>query len=152
MWLDLDGDGCDARADVLIDESLTPAQVDRTGTCAVVAGDWRSRYDGIGVSDPAELDIDHLVPLGEAWRSGGREWNSEQRTAYANDVDHPDQLVAVTAGSNRSKGDQDPANWRPTDRSAWCWYATAWIDVKHRWALSVDTFERDALAQMLATC
>jgi hypothetical protein len=152
VWLDLDGDGCDARVDVLVQESLTPPQVDRTGSCAVLAGDWRSRYDGALVSDPAELDIDHLVPLAEAWRSGADTWTADRRAAYANDVDDPEQLVAVTASSNRSKGDRDPSEWRPPDHSDWCWYATSWIRVKVRWHLSVDTAERDALGQMLETC
>jgi hypothetical protein len=151
-WLDLDGNGCDARVDVLVQESLTPAQVDRTGSCAVLAGDWHSRYDGVDVSDPAELDVDHLVPLGEAWRSGADTWTADRRAAYANDVTDEDQLVAVTASSNRSKGDRDPSEWRPPDRSSWCWYATHWVRVKVRWHLTADTAERDALGQMLETC
>jgi hypothetical protein len=152
IWLDLDGNGCDARVDVLVAESLTPPQVDRTGSCAVLAGDWRSRYDGVEVSDPAELDVDHVVPLGEAWRSGADTWGAGRRAAYANDLDDPDHLVAVTSASNRSKGDRDPSQWRPPDRSTWCWYATTWVQVKLRWGLTIDTPERDALGQMLETC
>src|SRR3954452_2170176 len=152
LWLDLDGNGCDARVDVLVQESLTPPQVDRTGSCAVLAGDWRSRYDDVEVSDPSELDIDHLVPLGEAWKSGADTWTADRRAAYANDVTDPEQLVAVTAASNRSKGDRGPSEWRPADHAAWCWYATSWVRVKVRWHLTVDTAERDALGQMLETC
>lgn len=151
-WLDLDGNGCDARVDVLIAESTTPPQVDRTGTCAVIAGDWVSIYDGVEVSEPSELDIDHMVPLAEAWRSGADGWEAARRASYANDTAGPDQLIAVTASSNRSKGDGDPTNWRPPDRSTWCWYAEAWIGVKLRWALTIDTAERDALGGMVATC
>lgn len=149
-WLDLDGNGCDARQDTLIAESLVTATV--IPGCDVVAGSWRSIYDGVEVSEPSTLDVDHLVPLGEAWKSGAYRWEAQRRAAYANDVSYPDHLIAVTAESNRAKSDSTPDEWRPPDRASWCRYATAWVEVKSDWILTVTTTERDALGQMLETC
>ncbi len=107
LWIDADHDGCNTREEVLIAESRSRAQVDPYG-CKVVAGDWYSLYDGLTFTDPAELDIDHMVPLAEAWDSGASSWDTARRQAYANDLDHPQALRAVSAAANRSKGDLDP--------------------------------------------
>jgi hypothetical protein len=144
-------DGCDTRSKVLRDESAAPVVLDG---CTVLSGEWHSVYDAAPVTDPAGLDIDHLVPLAEAWASGAGDWTDRQRQAFANDIDpaRPDALVAVTAGSNRAKGDSDPAEWMPPDTAVWCRYATAWVTEKAAWDLTIDTAERDALAAAFATC
>lgn len=151
QWIDSDGDGCDTRAEVLRAESITPAQVDPPG-CFVLAGDWRSVYDGYTTDDPTELEIDHLVALHEAWLSGAATWSPERRRAFANDLAHPGALVAVTAAMNQSKGDDDPAVWQPPNRDAWCLYAADWITVKTRWQLRADPAEITALRNMLRGC
>ncbi|HEX6353153.1 MAG TPA: HNH endonuclease family protein [Actinophytocola sp.] len=126
------------------------------GNCAPRSGQWLSAYDGVMVTDPRDLDIDHIVPLAEAARSGpvveGRrqrpgDWPEEQRRAYANDIEG---LVAVTSSSNRSKGDDDPARWLP-DRDR-CGYVAAWLKVKRKYNLSVDQAEHDAIASVAGTC
>lgn len=150
-WIDADGDGCDTREEVLIAESVSPAQVDPYG-CHVVTGDWVSLYDGEETTDPSDFDIDHVVALGEAWRSGASSWTPEQREAFANHLDDPAALIAVTASTNRSKGDRDPASWQPPNRDAWCEFATAWTTVKVEWGLTADQAEVDALRNMLAGC
>lgn len=150
-WIDSDHDGCDAREEVLIAESRGKAQVDPYG-CKVIEGDWYSLYDGLTFTDPAELDIDHMVPLGEAWDSGASAWEAERRQAFANDLDHPQALRAVSASSNRSKGDLDPGQWKPTRDAAWCEYANDWVTVKKAWDLTADQNEVDDLRVMLRTC
>lgn len=150
-WIDEDGDGCDTREEVLIEESVSQAQVDPYG-CKVIAGDWVSLFDGDETSDPTDLDIDHVVALSEAWRSGADDWTEEQRLAFANDLDNPMALIAVSASSNRSKGDRDPTVWQPTKREAWCEFGTAWVSVKVEWELTADQAEVDALRDMLADC
>lgn len=126
------------------------------GKCAPTAGTWYSKYDGVTVTDPGELDIDHVVPLAEVARSGpvvdGRrqrpgDWPEEQRHAYANDVEG---LVAVTSSSNRSKGDDDPARWLPDQDQ--CGYVTSWVHIKRKYNLSVDQAERDAIASVASRC
>lgn len=152
-WLDLDGNGCDTRQEVLLEEAEGPVQRDPYGDCAtVIAGDWTSIYDGRHVTDPSELDVDHLVPLAEAWRSGAHAWEPERRALFANHLDEPDHLIAVTASTNRSKSDSPPDEWRPPVEASWCRYATAWVRVKVTWGLTATTVERDALGQMLNTC
>ncbi len=150
-WVDADRDGCDTREEVLIAESTSTAQVDRYG-CRVIEGDWYSFYDGLSFTDPSELDIDHMVPLAEAWDSGAAGWDMARRQAFANDLDRPQALRAVSASSNRSKGDLDPGQWKPTRDAAWCEYANDWVTVKKAWDLTADQNEVDDLRVMLRTC
>ncbi|MFJ8896935.1 HNH endonuclease family protein [Leifsonia sp. NPDC102414] len=110
--------------------------------CKVTAGQWYSFYDGVTVTAPGGLDIDHMVPLAEAWDSGASAWTPERREAYANDLDAESSLVAVTARTNRSKADQDPADWLTPLLDARCTYAADWVATKLRWKLAVDDRER----------
>ena len=131
--------GCNTRCSVLEEEERSD-------------GTWLSWYDGKVVADPSDLDIDHMVPLAEAHSSGGWQWNSSQKRQYANDLIHPEALTAVSASSNRSKGSRDPAEWKPSDGSVWCEYATDWIKVKTVWDLTADQTEVRELKEMLNTC
>ena len=110
---------------MLIDESVIEPQVD--DRCRTTVGRWRSLYDGRTTEDPADLQIDHFVPLADAWRSGAGAWPPERRLAFANDRTSPDTLVAVTGSTNQSKGDRTPDEWLPPDRSSWCTYAEMWV-------------------------
>ncbi|MGW6741695.1 HNH endonuclease family protein [Streptomyces sp. NPDC055025] len=149
-WVDADRDGCTTRAEVLIDESQTPPVVG--AGCKVTTGEWLSYYDGVTVTDPAGLDIDHMVPLAEAWDSGASAWTAEKREQYANDLTADRSLVAVTAKTNRSKADQDPSTWMPPRAGARCQYLADWVSTKLRWALTVDSAERAALTRLGAGC
>lgn len=119
--------------------------------CNVVGGRWLSVYDEKMLTDPDQVDIDHVVPLANAWRSGAGEWTDDKRGDFANDLVRP-ELLAVSRTSNRAKGDQDPSQWRPPNRSYWCRYAQQWIAVKHFWRMSVTSAEKAALSEMLGTC
>lgn len=151
-WIDQDRDGCDTRAEVLLEEAVTAPEV--TGRCTITpgTGTWFSWYDDVTVQGRAGLDIDHLVPLAENWDSGGRDWTQARRVAYANYLDDPRHLVAVTGRSNRSKADKDPAQWMPPAADATCRYTADWISVKLTWGLSVDPAERDALTRLAESC
>jgi hypothetical protein len=96
-----------------------------------------------------------MVPLANAWRSGASTWTQEKRKAFANDLTHP-QLLAVSASSNRSKGDQSPDEWQPPATTYWstywCTYGRAWTSVKATYGLSVTEAEKDMLTEMLDTC
>lgn len=144
------GDGCNSRDRVLIAEAVEPPTVG--AGCAIVGGSWFSPYDATTVSDAADLDIDHMIPLAEAWDSGASDWSPSRREAFANDLEDDEALIAVTASSNRSKSDQDPAEWMPPDQDYWCTYALSWIAVKTTWSLTADPAEHAALVEMLATC
>lgn len=148
-WIDADHDGCNTRNEVLIAESRTPPH---TGPGCSVTGAWRSAYDGVTTTRASSFDIDHVVPLKEAWDSGAWAWTSARRQDYANDLGDSRSLRAVSAASNRSKGDKDPAQWLPPLSSFRCTYATEWVVVKVRWRLSVDALERAALQTILTAC
>jgi len=151
-WIDANGNSCNTREEVLIAESLTHAQVDAYG-CKVVAGDWLSPYDNVTHTDPSELDVDHMVPLKEAWDSGAWNWTTAQRQTFANDLSDPRPLIAVTAGQNRSKGAKDPSNWIPPQSGYVCVYLAEWIAIKAKWSLSMDQSEFGRIRNLLnASC
>ena len=144
------GDDCDVRDLVLIAEARKGPSTGNT--CPVGSGRWFSTFDGVTVRNPSQLDIDHMVPLAEAWGSGARRWTTSVREAFANDVGYSRSLIAVTASSNRSKGDQDPAEWLPPRTAYRCTYISDWIAVKWRWRLTVDSREEAALRVLVTSC
>jgi hypothetical protein len=148
-WVDSDKDGCDTRSEVLIEESKTRAKLGRS--CSITSGSWLSVYDKKRITNSKELDIDHFVPLAEAWRSGAWSWSPKTREAFANDLGYGLSLVAVTASSNRSKADQDPENWLPTATFR-CTYIASWIAVKWRWSLSMNPSELASVVKISASC
>jgi hypothetical protein len=151
-WIDADGDCQDTRQEVLIEESLVAVPFETPDNCRVASGEWLDMYTGATVADPAELDIDHMVPLANAHRSGGWAWDPDTKKAYANDLSYPDHLIGVSAGANRSKGDKGPEEWRPPDEDYWCDYAIDWVVIKSEWGLSATAGEWDSLLQMLGSC
>ena len=118
----------------------------------MTSGEWLAPYTGTIVTDPGKLDVDHMVPLGNAHLSGAWQWPAGRRERYANHLDDPQHLIAVTASANRSKGARGHEDWKPDDRSYWCQRATDWIIIKDDWELTVNLRELDALSGMLDTC
>ena len=141
------GKNCDVRDSVLKRDGT---KVKFSG-CNVVAGTWKSLYDGQTLDTPTKVDIDHMVPLAAAWRTGASGWTEAQREAFANDLDSP-QLWAVTDNVNQSKSDQTPDQWKPPLQSHWCEYSRAYTHVKYLYDLTVTDAEQGALEEMLATC
>jgi hypothetical protein len=146
-WITQSGT-CDTRDQVLKRDG---SGVTVDSQCEPTAGRWYSVYDATWVEDDSSVDIDHIVPLAEAWKSGANAWSTSRRQQFANDLT-VSQLIAVSASSNRSKGDRDPSEWKPTNSSVHCIYAREWIWVKHTYALSLQSAEKTALQQMLGTC
>ncbi|MFD0278863.1 HNH endonuclease family protein [Kitasatospora sp. NPDC127111] len=145
-WITIAGT-CNTRETVLKRDG---SGVVTDSSCASVSGSWTSVYDNVTTTSASTFDIDHLVPLAEAWRSGAWAWTTDQRKAFANDLTRP-QLLAVSASSNRTKGDQDPATWLP-QASYRCTYARAWVQVKYFYGLNVDSAEKSALSAILNGC
>ncbi|KAG8761602.1 hypothetical protein FRC12_009379 [Ceratobasidium sp. 428] len=147
-WITISGN-CDTRETILKRDGTN---VVTDSACAATSGTWYSVYDGATWADKSDVDIDHMVPLKEAWVSGARSWTTAQRQAFANDVTRP-QLLAVTDNVNQSKGDKDPSEWMPPLSSYHCTYVRAWITVKHYYGLTVDSAEKTALTNYLnSTC
>lgn len=147
-WIDVDKDGCNTRYEVLIAEAVVKPKVG--AGCYLTGGRWRSAYDGKVFTNPTGLDIDHMVPLAEAWRSGAWAWTAAQRMDFANDLEDSRSLIAVTASLNRSKGDRDVAGWLPL--RAQCNYISNWIAVKWRFDLTVDPIEGEFLQDKITSC
>lgn len=149
-WIPQPGAGknCNTREAVLARDGES---IKSNSACEVTSGSWTSLYTGDKVSGAKGIDIDHMVPLANAWRSGANKWDDAKRQKFANDMSIP-QLVAVDSSSNRSKGDQDPSTWKPTAQGQWCVYATDWITVKKTYGLTVTDVEKKSLTDMLATC
>lgn len=144
------GDGCNTRAELLIAEAVERPQV--LPGCELSGGRWWSYYDARWMTPSSALDVDHMVPLAEAWDSGASQWTAQRREAYANDLAAATSLVAVSATSNRSKADQDPAEWLPPAVEATCRYLSEWIATKLRWGLTADSAEIDALTRSAQAC
>jgi len=158
-WADIDRNGCNQRDDALLRDALpNTVRVQRQRSCPhdVLAGTWTDPYTGRRMTftdlknrrQAQAIQIDHIVPLSEAWISGAHAWTVERRRTYANDLDN---LLAVDGPTNQRKGSDDPAAWRPR-KAFQCEYATRWIRVKHRWHLGIDGSESTALREMLGFC
>lgn len=143
-WIDANKNGKDTRAEVLIAESLVSVRLSSTGK-TVSTGKWLSLYDGETWTLASDVDVDHVVALAEAWRSGAWKWSSARRQAYANDLGVAWTLRAVTDNVNQAKSDDDPTYWLPPLESATCLYLTEWVAVKIRWKLTVDAEERQSI-------
>jgi hypothetical protein len=151
-WIDVDHDCQDTRTEVLIQESAVPVTFTSPQDCTVATGQWTDPWSGTVSTISRALDIDHTVPLANAWRSGAWAWTPAQRLAYANDLADPPHLDAILLGENRSKGDNGPDEWRPPARTAWCAYAQAWTQIKARWQLTATPSEWNAVLELAATC
>jgi hypothetical protein len=147
-WIDENRNGCDTRAEVLISEAVVKPKVDKK--CKITGGKWLSAYDGKSVTNASQLDVDHLVPLAEAWRSGAWAWTPKQRQDYANDLGDTRALIAVTLTTNRSKSDRDISDWVPKINP--CGYVQNWIAIKIRYSLTYDAKEAKSLASYFEVC
>ncbi|MFJ3490124.1 HNH endonuclease family protein [Leifsonia aquatica] len=151
-WLDVDGNGCDTRDDILA-RDLTG--VVRRGSCTVLSGTLNDPYTGTriaferGVDTSARVQIDHVIPLMDAWRTGAQGLSQEAREHLAND---PLNLVAVDGPTNQQKGAGDAATWLPPAKAYRCTYAARQVAVKSAYGLWVVPAERAALERILAAC
>ena len=150
-WIDVSG--CkNTRAEVLIRDSTAPVTYTSAKECTVKTGRWTDPWSNTPTTVASALQIDHTVPLANAWTSGAWRWSHEQRLAYANDLTDTDHLVPILDAENEAKGDDGPEAWRPPDRASWCRYALDWDHIKAKWHLSATQAEWNALKLMAATC
>jgi len=95
------------------------------------------------------VQIDHVVPVSDAWQKGAQQLSSQTRYNFYND---PLNLLAVDGPSNESKSDSDAASWLPPNKSFRCSYVARQIAVKYKYHLWVTQAEHDAMASVLGTC
>jgi hypothetical protein len=132
----------------LVEEAIVKPKIGLK--CKLTGGKWLSAYDGKTITNSSLLDVDHMVPLAEAWRSGAWKWTPAQRQVFANDLENSEALIAVTLSTNRSKSDRDPSLWMPAkDR---CTYTANWISIKTKYSLTVDFNESEKLSSLVSEC
>jgi hypothetical protein len=148
-WLDANGDCRDTRAQVLMRASHIRVTFEGAERCVVASGLWIDPYTGKTFRDASRLDIDHVVPLRHAHAHGAARWNRQQRGRFAND---PDNLVPVSAGANRSKGAEGPAEWLPDNKDYWCEYGRRWARIKREYDLAVTGPGRQTTERLQQSC
>jgi hypothetical protein len=151
-WQDHDGDCEKARAEVLIAESLIEVTRKAGKPCQVASGRWRDPFSGEEITQASGVDVDHIVPLKNAHNSGGWKWSAAKREEYANQLIHPEHLMAVSASLNRQKGAKGPEEWMPPNAAFHCEYIKAWAGIKERWGLSMNAEEQATVSEHLARC
>ncbi len=153
-WTDTNRNGCDTRNDVLR-RDLTRREIKPNTNRCVALGGWLQPepYTGSPIhfvyGGASEVDIDHVVALGDAWQTGAFRWVPLKRLALAND---PMNLLAVSASANRSKGDGDAATWLPSNKSYRCAYVARQVAVKAKYGLWITAAEHNASVRILDLC
>ncbi len=144
--------GCDTR-NIILRRDLTNLQL--RDDCKVQRGQLDDPYTGTiiefvrGADTSADVQIDHVVALSDAWQKGAQQLSYDQRVALAND---PLELLAVSGPANQQKSDGDAATWLPSNKAFRCQYVARQIAVKHRYQLWVTTPEKQAMQRVLARC
>lgn len=151
-WIDADEDCQDTREEVLIRSSDPAVTFTSPNGCNIASGQWLDPYSGQIVTSAGELDVDHMVPLENAHLSGAWNWTAERREAYANFLDDPGHLLAVSAAENRSKGEKAPDEFLPSNTDFHCEYVEDWIRVKRDWGLRMTVNEAEATFRIHFDC
>jgi hypothetical protein len=152
-WTDVDHNGCDTRNDVLRRDMTQTVLKPGTADCIVVTGLLADPYSNVqisfvrGAATSADVQIDHVVALSDAWQKGAFAWDAVKRTAFAND---PLNLLAVSGALNQQKGNGDAATWLPPNRAFRAAYVARQVAVKAKYGLWVTQAERDAIVRILA--
>lgn len=147
-WIDNDGDCQNERHEILIASSKIPVTFKTKKRCKVLSGKWWGFYTKKYYYKSSDLDIDHVVPLKEAYLSGGNNWTKKQKKDFANDHEN---LLAVSKKANRNKGAKDIAHWLPQE-SFICQYVDLWINIKNKYDLKMDNKEKNAIQKIKKSC
>jgi hypothetical protein len=150
-WQDVDRNHCDTRDDILR-RDLKPFTLKPGSSCVVVSGDLNDPYTGkiihfVRGATSTAVQIDHVVALAAAWRTGAADWRPHRRLFYAND---PDVLLAVDGPANEQKSDNDASGWVAPQYT--CRYVAQQVAIKRKYTLWVTPTEHDRMAQYLAAC
>ena len=154
-WGDLDGDGCNTRNEILARDLTDVTFEEGTNDCVVSSGVLAEPYKGEEVSfvkgadTSALVQIDHVVPLANAWEAGAWKWDEETRKEFSND---PLNLLAVDGQQNYVKGALTADQWLPPESDYHCQFITRQVAVKHKWDLTVQRSEAETMRKVLSKC
>ena len=149
-WKDANGDCQNTRAEVLYNERKAAVSYTTAKRCTVKSGKWVTSWDNRTHTSASAVQIDHTVPVHEAWGSGAKKWSQARRVAFYNDLGDSRTLNAQTSSLNSSKQAKGPEAWMPPKNR--CTYVTQWVAVKIRWGLKVDSTEKAALTKLANAC
>ena len=149
-WNDTNRDCQNTRAEVLLQETKSAVTYTTARRCTLRTGRWVSIWDNRVHSAASAVEIDHTVPVHEAWGSGARYWSQARRVAFYNDLGDSRSLNALTAALNSAKQARGPESWMPPANR--CAYIGQWVAVKIRWGLRVDGVEKAALVRYADSC
>lgn len=135
------------RARVLIRDSETAVSFKDKNHCVVETGRWADPYAGGTLLSSKEIQIDHMVPLKNAYISGAWEWNFQTRCTYANYMGNPFHLITASGHENMSKGDDTPEKYMPPNTNYRCEYLANWLKIKLIWKLRMGRAEVEAIRQ-----
>lgn len=153
-WADTDRNGCDTRNDILGRDLVSPVFKPGTRDCLVLSGTFHDPYTGKTIDfqrgeRSGDVQIDHVVPLSDAWQKGAQQWTAQRRLEFAND---PANLRAMDGPSNQEKGDADLATWLPPNKPFRCEYAVTIVEVKAAYGLWMTDAEHGKAAELLSAC
>lgn len=143
-----DGNCYNTRAKVLIRDSSVPVDFRENG-CSVTSGKWADPYEGRDYTDAAEIQIDHFVPLKNAYISGAYKWNRNKRCLYANFLGNDFHLLAVYGKENMRKSDRTPEGYMPPNAAYRCQYLEQWLKVKFIWSLGLTPPEKETVLNLI---
>lgn len=148
-WInDPTDDTCmNTRARVLVRDNVGDLTFRNGKQCIVDTGLWNDPYAGKQVTTSKEIQIDHMVPLKNAYMSGAWQWDYKTRCLYANYTGFKDHLVSSDAHENMSKGDRAPDKYIPPNLAYRCTYLKNWLAVKLIWGLNMTPNEVQAIHQ-----
>lgn len=152
---DMDRNGCDARNDILRRDLRKVVIQKGTQGCVVLSGVLDDPYSGKkidftrGWDTSADIQIDHVVALSDAWQKGAQAWDDATKKAFGND---PLNLLAADGPLNQQKSDSDAASWLPPNKAFRCEYVARQIAVKAQYKLWVTKAERAAMEKVLGSC
>lgn len=147
--------GCDTRNDILKRDLTKVTYKDGAKKCVVATGVLKDKYTGKtinfkrGTSTSSKVQIDHIIPLSDAWQKGAQKWDATKRIKFAND---PINLMASDGPTNGAKGDKDAATWLPPNKGFRCEYIAKQVKVKKTYGVWVTKAEQDAMVKILKGC
>ncbi|CAN5528507.1 hypothetical protein BH10BDE1_BH10BDE1_15290 [soil metagenome] len=135
------------RAEALLRDAVPGSKIGFSAgnPCQVAKGEWHDPYAGADYKLAGAVQIDHVVPLKNAYRSGAHAWSRERRCHYANFLVDPKHLLAVSGHENMAKGDSGPEGYLPPDPTYVCEYVANWMRIKAVWNLTFSVDEENAV-------
>ncbi len=143
-----DGTCLNTRGTVLVRDSLTSVSYSSNG-CTVAMGQWIDPYSGRTYSRSSDIQVDHFVPLKNAFISGASDWNAKRRCLYANFLGNEFHLLAVAGSENQRKSDRSPEGYMPPNSAYKCQYLAQWMKVKMIWQLNFSPSEKESIVSLV---